>query len=104
MCLMPEWFTEREARLERLAQQGCVDLASFIAEHGLTWADLRAAGFLCGKETLSTAELLEDRPTERGREYLMAREAYDILVVRKGKGPALLAAVLLGKPEQERSA
>ena len=99
MCLMPAWFREREARLERLALQGRVDLASFIAEHGLTWADLRAAGLLCKKEILSTAELLEDVPTERGREYLMAREAYDILVIRKGKGPALLAAVLLGRQQ-----
>ena len=98
MCLTLEWFTARHVRLERLARQGRVELAPFLEEHGLTWADLMAARMLHEQEIHSTAEILRHTPTALGRDYLIAREAYDILVVRKGMCPALLAAVQKGGP------
>lgn len=60
---------------------------------GFTWDDLVAAGLVRQKRFRSTAELLDHEPTEQGKALLRYERTYDILMVKKGKGLALVDAV-----------
>lgn len=94
MSLTEGWFTERAARMDHLAHDhGHVELETFMRACGFSWEDLVAAGLLRHKQILSTAELLAHEPTAKGANILVRDKAYDILMVRKGKGLALVDAV-----------
>jgi len=94
MSLSQEWFEKRAARMDWLAyRRGHTDLELFMRACGFTWADLVAAGLVREKELWSTGELLEHEPTAKGKALLLCEKAYDILMVKKGKGLALVDAV-----------
>ncbi len=104
MCLSQEWFDMRWRRMDRLSYKpGHVDLETFMRACAFTWADLVAAGLLRPKAAKSTAELLDHEPTPIGSKFLHREVAFDILMVRKGKGLALVDAVLAAtKPRTGR--
>ncbi len=94
MSLTEEWFTERAARMEHLAHdQSHFELETFMRACGFSWEDLVAAGLLRHNQILSTVELLAYEPTAKGAKCLLRDKAYDILMVKKGKGLALVDAV-----------
>ena len=94
MSLTKEWFTERAARMDHLAHdQGHVELETYMRACGFSWDDLVAAGLLRHKQILSTAELLAHEPTAKGAKCLLRDKSYDMLLVKKGKGLALVDAV-----------
>lgn len=100
MSLTKEWFTERATRIDHLAHdQGHVELETFMRACGLSWEDLVAAGLLRHKQIRSTAELLAYEPTAKGAKWLLREKTYDILMVKKGKGLALVDAVRAARSE-----
>ncbi len=94
MCLTRAWFEERALRMDRLAhKEGATDLQVFMTACDYHWEDLVAAGLLEPKPFRSTAHLFRHTPTAKGRQWLRAMKSYDILMVKKGMGPAIIDAV-----------
>ena len=94
MSLSEAWFTARAARMGLLAfKHGHAEFEPFMSACGFMWDDLVRAGLLRLKQARSTAELLDHEPTHKGRSLFHREMDYDILMVKKGMGLAIVDAV-----------
>jgi hypothetical protein len=104
MSLSEAWFTERAARMGFLAfKHGHAEIEPFMSACGSTWDDLVRAGLLRSKRARSTAELPDHEPTRKGRSLFHREKDYDILMVKKGMGLAIVDAVRAARPVPNRS-
>ena len=93
MCLTEEWFTARAQAMDFPRYKGHIDLHDFMRVMGWDAERLMAAGVLRLKPMRSTAELLEHEPTPAFRKHFLVRKEYDILMLKPGRGMALVQAV-----------
>lgn len=89
MCLLPEFFIERDKRLKKFQSEGYIDIEDLLDDGQLTLEELYDAGLIQLKQSWSTADLYKWELTQTGKKY-MTNKSYQLILIKPDKQQELL--------------